>query len=174
MTDTPIPMIQPQPPPPPVYNWQPAEPARGMSAAALVCGIVGVVLGLIPLLFVFAWALGLVAVVLGLIARHQRKAAGARRGMALWGAWLGAAALALGVLGFTIMNDAFNDLDNDLEQIDDTPTGSGPGIDDIVDNPDGVQDRAVDRYAAYTECILRDEVPNDECPTPAEQAEQGG
>jgi len=44
------------------------------------------------------------------------------------------------------------------------PTGSGPGIEEIVENPEGVHERTVDRYARYTECALA--YGRDACPTP--------
>lgn len=100
-----------------VYRPAVEAPAGGLMVASLVCGIVGVVFGMIPLAFLFAWALGLVAIVLGLVARHRRHGT-AKYTMALWGTWLGVAAFLLGVLGFAIVNSAFEDLESDLEGIE--------------------------------------------------------
>jgi hypothetical protein len=151
------------------YDWateaRPA-PAGGLMVASLICGIVGVVVGVIPLFFFVAWVLGLVAVVLGFVARHKRRAASrmtitlspghsyakgdsihldrtadqtigpvnlrvvsvtptsavvaqrARYGMALWGIWLGTAALVLGCVGLAVIQSAVNDLDHNLDQLD--------------------------------------------------------
>jgi hypothetical protein len=117
----------PPPPPPPPWRQpqypsvvQPTteEPARGLAIAALVCGIVGVVVGLIPILFVATLALGLVALVLGGIAWTIRRRAHVKRGVAIAGTILGVLALTLGIVGVVIVNNAFNDLGNDLDQID--------------------------------------------------------
>jgi hypothetical protein len=127
----------PPPPPPPPYTWRAPDPARGLSIAALVSGIVGVVFGLIPITSLIALAGGLVALVLGLVARRQRMAVGARRGIAVWGASLGVVALVLGTIGFIIVQDTVDDLDRDLEEIeqefdpetipeDEAPTPSNP------------------------------------------------
>jgi hypothetical protein len=92
-----------------------------MSIAALVCGIVGVVVGIIPLLAIAALALGLVAVVLGVISWRKGKAVGKSQGRA--GAILGVIAVALSILGMVIVSNAFDELDDGLECIEqaDTP-----------------------------------------------------
>jgi Domain of unknown function (DUF4190) len=46
---------------------------NGVAVAAMICGIVGVVLGLIPILGIPALALGLVALVLGIVGRKRVK-----------------------------------------------------------------------------------------------------
>lgn len=121
---------RPPPPPPGYYDQRPPamgwaywplperEPAKGLQIAALVCGIVGVVVGMIPLLFVFAMALGIVAIVLGAIAWAQRTKARVKRTVAAWGIVLGTIALGLSIVGIAIVNDAFEDLDRDLDEIE--------------------------------------------------------
>jgi hypothetical protein len=42
------------------------------------------------------------------------------------------------------------------------------GIEDVVENPEGVQERTEERYAEFVECRLADEVPDDECTPPGE------
>jgi len=88
------------------------RPGNGMAVAALVCGIVGAVLGVIPILFVAAWGLGAVAVALGIVGRRRAKrvAGAGRGGMALAGTLLGVLALVLGGVGVAIVDDAFDDL----------------------------------------------------------------
>ena len=101
-------------------------PAKGLAIAALVCGIVGTVTGLIPFLFVIAGACGVVALVLGLIAlRTQRKAGLKRRGTARAGFILGVAAVALSIAGYVIVNNALTDLQHDLDDIITTTTTNG-------------------------------------------------
>lgn len=92
----------------------------GLAVASLTLGIIGALVGIIPLLFVLAWILGALAVAFGAIARRG----GARRAMATWGLVLGLVAIALGVAGVVIVDDAFDDLGDDLRELDeefDTP-----------------------------------------------------
>ena len=91
----------------------------GFAVAALVLGIVGVVFGFIPLLFVIAFPCGLLAVIFGVLAwRSANKPGGSRKGMAIAGTILGVVALALGVIGAVIVDDAVTDLDRDLDRIE--------------------------------------------------------
>jgi hypothetical protein len=105
----------PAAPPPPV----PVERrGGGFAVTALVCGIVGAVFGMIPLLFFLAFPLGLLALVFGVLAwRSARMPGGTRKGMAIAGTVLGCLALALGIAGAVIVDDAVSDLDRDLNQI---------------------------------------------------------
>ena len=93
------------------------EPAKGFAVTALVCGIVGVVSGLIPLLAVVALAAGLVAIVFGLLGARRNKQAGTGVGMARAGWILGVAAVILAVIGFVIVDKAFDDLERDLNEL---------------------------------------------------------
>jgi len=113
----------PPPPPalylvgPPVYR--PIEPGRGLSIAALVCGIVGTVFGLVPITYLIALACGLTAVVLGAIAWRARKGqAHLRRTMAAWGIALGVVALVFGVAGAVIVADAVNEFDREMTELE--------------------------------------------------------
>jgi hypothetical protein len=47
-----------------------------------------------------------------------------------------------------------------------TTTGDDPGIEDIVENPEGVQERTEARYERYTQCAIK--YGKDNCPTPGE------
>jgi hypothetical protein len=97
-----------------------------MAVAALVTGIVGAACGLIPLLAFPALVLGLVALVLGLIAARNQKRAGFKRPLARSGWLLGVAAVALGIIGFAIVNSAVNDLQHDLDCLGSTPAANCP------------------------------------------------
>ncbi|WP_157930788.1 DUF4190 domain-containing protein [Glycomyces xiaoerkulensis] len=59
----------PQPPPPPPPGAGPPGPQsrNGLGTAGLVCGIVAVALSLVPVLNVFTWPLGVLAIVFGAI-----------------------------------------------------------------------------------------------------------
>jgi hypothetical protein len=91
-----------------------------MHVGAIVCGILGVIFGLIPLTFFLAWTLGLIAVVLGIMAYRRAKRVGQHQGRA--GLVLGVIAIALGGLGLAIVSDAFEDLDDDLTCLDEADT----------------------------------------------------
>jgi hypothetical protein len=81
-------------------------PGNGMALASLVLGIVGVVGGLIPLLFIVGWGCGAVGVVLGGIGLHRAVDLGASgRGQAIAGMILSGLALVLGTVGFILLLD---------------------------------------------------------------------
>jgi len=113
------------PPPPPVAGYQQQfyptpQVGAGLQVTAIVAGIFGVIFGLIPITFFLAWAFGLVALVVGIMAYRRAKAVGLKQGRA--GIVMGAIALALGVVGVVIVSDAFEDLDEDLSCIDEADT----------------------------------------------------
>ena len=68
-----------------------SAPSNGFAITALVCGIVGIVLGVLPFTFFVAWILGIVAIVFGVLARKRFDAEPAigRKGMATAGLILG-------------------------------------------------------------------------------------
>jgi hypothetical protein len=98
---------------------------NGLAVAGFVCAIIGAFAGLIPILFWIALPLGVLGLVFGIIGRRRAKAnpSVGRKGMSTWAICLGVVAIGLGIVGIAIVNDAFNDLDNDLSCIDkaDTP-----------------------------------------------------
>lgn len=115
----------PPPPPPPSqheameYMYRVTrEEGRGFQTTALVCGIVGSTLGLVPLFFLFSWVLGLVAFVMGLIAWSRRRDADLPHAMAKWGFALGILSFVLGCIGYVIVSNAFTDLDRDFDCMD--------------------------------------------------------
>jgi len=93
------------------------SPPRGLAIAAMVCGIAGAVLGLVPLFGLFALGLGIVAFVLGMIAARRHKVLGFRRPVARAGWILGIVAIVLGVVGLSIVSSALDDLEQDLNEI---------------------------------------------------------
>jgi hypothetical protein len=78
----------------------------GLSTAALVLGIVGAVVGLIPLLGIIAIPCGILAIIFGIVGIRRR----ARKGFAIAGLATGVVALTFGILGLVIVNNAFDDL----------------------------------------------------------------
>ena len=95
----------PPPAPTPVVVVQTA-PSNGMAVAALVCGIIGVVVGTIPILAVPTLILGIFALSFGGVAWRRALHGQPRRGTAIWGTSLGTVAVALSVVGFVIVYNA--------------------------------------------------------------------
>jgi hypothetical protein len=81
-----------------------------------VCGIVGAIFGLIPILFFIALPLGLLAIIFGFVGRGRanRDPNVGRKRMATWGIVSGVAAVVLGCIGIAIVNDAFDQFDKNL------------------------------------------------------------
>jgi hypothetical protein len=84
------------PQPQPVYV---TSLGNGIAVAALVCGLVGVLFSIIPLMFVIGMPLGLLAVVFGAVGfrRTSVNPMIPHRGMAVWGIILGLIAFGIGV-----------------------------------------------------------------------------
>ena len=83
---------------------------NGMAVAALTLGVVGVFLGLIPILAVPALICGLLAVIFGFVGLSAARRTPGRsgQGMAIAGVALGTAAIGLSIVGFVIVANAFN------------------------------------------------------------------
>ncbi|WP_399924622.1 hypothetical protein [Streptomyces kanamyceticus] len=108
--------------PPPPTQWgpqpQPYQPQlrNGLGTAALVLGTIGVLCGLVPLLFWAAGILAVLALVFGSIGiGRARKGQATNKKTAIWGTALGAVAAILAVIGLvisvSIIDDAVDDLD---------------------------------------------------------------
>lgn len=85
-------------------------PANGMAVAALVLGIIGAVIGLIPILAVPALICGVLALIFGPVAWKRARNGAPRKAMAIWGTSMGALAVTLSIIGFVIVDNAFNSL----------------------------------------------------------------
>jgi hypothetical protein len=105
---------------PPGYGY-PAKPSPGgFAVASLVLGIIGVVTGLIPILFLISLPCGLIGLILGLVGYKRA----ATRTMRKWGVALSTVALLLGVLGVVIVAGAFEELDDDLDCLSEAGTSA--------------------------------------------------
>ncbi|MEU9114965.1 DUF4190 domain-containing protein [Streptomyces sp. NPDC048483] len=81
-----------------------SQPRNGMGITALVLGIVGVVLGLLVVLFWMSWLPALLAVIFGFVGLSQaRKGVATNKGMALAGVVLGGVGLLTAVGGGIFM-----------------------------------------------------------------------
>lgn len=100
-------------------GFAPTAPTNGLSTAAMVLGIVGVALGLLMVLFWVAIPLGILALVLGLVARRRARASGIGRPQALAGVIMGPIAIGLGMAGLVLLwpdlRDAFRDATRQLD-----------------------------------------------------------
>jgi hypothetical protein len=86
--------IPPPPPPPPQYNGDGPlygqQPRNGLGKAALVCGIIAVVLSFVPGLNAFSWPLGVLAIVFGAIGwSRANKGQATNKSIAITGLVLG-------------------------------------------------------------------------------------
>ena len=145
-------------PPPPVQEYAPSaggvpspQSERPTATAAFVCGVIGAVIGLIPLLGILAIPLGLIAFVLGLIGWRRKPQ---RAKLAPASTILGALAVVLGVIGIVIMANVFNDVDEVFNpSLDPSPNppaeaipeyGSDPELDQLADLCAGSGEEAAD------------------------------
>ena len=82
---------------------------NAMAVAALTLGVVGVFLGLIPILAIPALICGVLAVIFGFVGLSAARKNPGRsgQGMAIAGVALGTAAIALSIVGFVIVANAF-------------------------------------------------------------------
>lgn len=111
-----------------------AAPERPTATGAFICGIIGSVIGLIPLLGILAIPLGLIGFFLGLSGWRRKPE---RAKLARAATILGALAVVLGIVGIVIVSDAFDDLDDELDRID-------REFQEDLDNLDAEQDALVD------------------------------
>lgn len=114
--------IQQSPPPPPyqqpMYAPAPVEPKNGLGLAALIVGIIGITMGLIPILFWFALIMGVIALALGLAAHGRvRRGTATNKKVSIAGWVTGLASIALGVIGMVVVFNAVEDFGNDLEDL---------------------------------------------------------
>ena len=73
--------------------------SKGMGIAALVCGILGIVGGLIPYVGYFTFILSILGVVFGAISMKKLKATGQSQGLAIAGLVLGIVGCAFSLIG---------------------------------------------------------------------------
>lgn len=103
-----------------------AAPARnGFGIAALCCGLVGMLTGLVPIMFIASGALGIVAIVFAVIGmRRAKQGEASNRGMAIIGLGAGIGASILAITGIVIVFSGLSTLSHDLYNA--TGTASAP------------------------------------------------
>jgi hypothetical protein len=130
----------PGPPAQPVQYVVAAGPQykNGLGTAALVCGIVGLVFALIPIIGIFfGLILGILAIVFGAIgiSRVNRNVAN-NRGSAVAGLVIGIIAFVLAIIAWTVIYAAADSLNNSLDHLDSVNANSTAfqHAQNIVDN----------------------------------------
>lgn len=120
-----------------------APQERPTTTAGFVCGVIGAVIGLIPLLGIISIPLGIVGVVLGIMGWRPKPQ---RAKLARASTVLGGIAIALGIIGFVIVNDAVNELDDIFNpDLDASPVSPADAIPEY--GTDGALDALADRCA---------------------------
>jgi hypothetical protein len=119
-------MTEPSEPRPPSWGGRPSPPppSNGFGITALILGIIGVLTGMIPLLFWLAAVLGIIALVMGIIGtRRAKQGYASNPRMSIVGAVLGGVTLVLSVIGYLVVVDAFEDVDEEYHSaLSDEPT----------------------------------------------------
>ena len=94
----------------------PVTPTKGagLAVAALVLGIIGALMGLIPLFGFLAIILGVVGLVLGVLGRSKQRTG---RGMALAGVILSVVAIGLGIFGMVTVGQIVDDFETNMKEI---------------------------------------------------------
>lgn len=106
--------------PPAAPGYLTAAPMRnGLGIAALCCGLVGIVVGLVPFMFLASGALGILAIVFGSVGiRRVGRHEASNRGMAIAGLATGVAACALAIAGVSIVMTGMNSIGHELDRLD--------------------------------------------------------
>lgn len=120
--------------PPVPHGYMTTMPMRnGLGIAALCCGLVGILIGLIPFMFLGAGALGILAIVFGIVGiRRVGRGEASNRGMAIAGLVTGVAAFALGIVGVSIMVSGLNSISNEFDHLDTSVVPSSPAAQHAV------------------------------------------
>ena len=93
-----------------------ARPMRnGLGIAALCCGLVGMLIGLVPILFLASGTLGILAIVFAIIGmRRAQHGEASNRSMAIVGLGAGVGASILAITGIVIVFSGLTTLSHDL------------------------------------------------------------
>jgi hypothetical protein len=100
---------------PGVVYLQAPSTGKGFAVAAITLGVVGAVIGLVPILGLFAIPMGILAFIFGLVGVRRAKRVQAPKALARAGWILGVVAVGFGVLGAAIVDQAIDDLDDCFE-----------------------------------------------------------
>lgn len=93
---------------------------NGMAVAGFVCGLLGAIFGLIPILFFLSFPLGILGLIFSVIARRRAKREPDRggKGLATAGIVLSLIGIVLAIVSIAIIGEAADDLNDELERIE--------------------------------------------------------
>ena len=112
-------MTSSAPPFSPGHHLTAAPMRNGLGVAALACGLTGILLGQVPLLFIGSGALGVLAIVFGIIGiRRARRGQASNRAMAVTGLVTGVVAFGLAIWGAVIIMSGLNTFSGELDHLD--------------------------------------------------------
>ncbi|MFC8509565.1 DUF4190 domain-containing protein [Streptomyces sp. NPDC057411] len=108
---------------PPGMQPPPAQPRNGLGTTALVLGIVGLVLAIIPFLFWLGGILGLLALIFGIVgASRAGKGLATNKGAAISGLVLGAVSIVVSIAWTVVIATAVKDVADEIEKSGGLPT----------------------------------------------------
>lgn len=94
-------------------------PGNGSATAAMVLGIIGAVLALIPILGLIAFPLGVLAIIFGVVGlRKHGKETPKGKGAAITGLVTGVLAFILAIVGMSIVSDGLDDISDSLDEFE--------------------------------------------------------
>ena len=103
------------PPTAPAFHLGAAPMRNGLGIAALCCGLVGILIGLVPILFLASGTLGILATVFAVIGmRRAQHGEASNRSVAIVALGAGIGASILAVTGIVIVFSGLNTLSHDL------------------------------------------------------------
>jgi hypothetical protein len=103
----------------PGHHLTTAPMRNGLGVAALACGLTGILFGQVPLLFLGSGALGVLAIVFGVIGiRRARRGRASNRAMAVTGLVTGVVASGLAIWGVVIIMSGLNTVGAELDHLD--------------------------------------------------------
>lgn len=98
----------------------PQQPRNGLGVAALVIGIVGVLIALVPFMFWLGAILGLLALIFGIIGMGKaNKGEATNKGSALTGVITGALAIVISIVWVVVLATAVKDVAEEIEKEND-------------------------------------------------------
>jgi hypothetical protein len=125
------------PPSAPVYYRTAAPMRNGLGIAALACGLAGILLGQVPLLFLGSGALGVLAIVFGIIGtRRAVRGRASNRAMAVTGLVTGVVASTLAIWGVVIVMSGLNTVSGELDHLDHGTAPSAQASHAVVNEED--------------------------------------
>jgi hypothetical protein len=115
----------------------PAPAKTGLALGALICGILGLLIALIPFVGYGGTLLGLVGIVLGFLGLGAAKRqGGAGRGMAIGGIVTGLLSILVSVAWTFLFVLAADDVNDDLDRINSDPVDGVCNEDRFLEDPD--------------------------------------